>query len=84
MVIAVAGFLTAAKYGWPFGLSVLGVGWLAHSWLFPWRKCWKCGGQPANFDASGRNYNIWCWACGSTGKRRRWGSLLLRGGFGRL
>lgn len=77
--------LVAARYGWMYGAGALVGGWLLHSWLFPWRKCWWwwCKGNPTNYDGP-VNHNIWCPVCGSKGRIRRWGSRLARGGFGRL
>lgn len=65
-------------------IGALLVLWLGHSWVYPWSSCKKCGGNPRNSDGSGSNFNIKCWWCESTGRRRRIGSRLLRGGWGKL
>lgn len=77
--------MVAARYGWPFGVGLLVVGWLAHAWMYPWRSCWWpfCRGRPVNSDGRG-NFNIFCPVCGGRGRLRRLSSRLLRRGFGDL
>lgn len=83
-VIVIGAALVAVRFGWPVGVGCLVVAWLVHSWLFPWTACPVCKGSPRHTDGSGRNYNVWCPACRSRGRRRRIGSKLLRRGFGHL
>lgn len=83
-VIVVVGLLIAAKYGWPLGVGAALLGYLGHAYAFPWAVCKHCGGNPRNSDKGGSNFNISCWWCESSGRRRRWGSRILRGGWGKL
>lgn len=62
-------------------LLVIGlVVWLAHSWRYPWKPCSWCSGNPTN--RSRGAFNVRCWWCGSTGRRRRWGARLVGRGYG--
>lgn len=61
------------------------VGYLGHCAWRPWRECRKCKGRPRNYDSKGwRTFNDSCLWCSSSGRKRRWGSLLLGRGYGRL
>lgn len=83
-LILVAALVVAAKYGWPLGIGAAGLGWLVHSFVFPFKTCVACSGNPRVYDQSGKNYRVACWKCESTGRLRRVGSRILRGGWGRL
>lgn len=66
-------------------VAVWVAGYLVHCWWRPFRDCRRCDGKPRNYDPKGwRTFNHSCRWCGGTGSKRRWGSLLLGGGFGRL
>jgi hypothetical protein len=89
-LIAIAAAFIGAKYDWPVGVGAGLVAWLAHGWFFPWTSCAWCKGNVKHTSETGKSWNVWCWGsllgqgCGGDGKRRRWASLLLRGGFGKL
>ena len=89
-LIVLAALFIAAKYGWPLGVGCGVVAWLTHSYLFPITPCWACRGRTKHSSETGKSWNIWCWGsllgmgCGGSGSRRRLGSKLVRGGFGRL
>ena len=80
-VIAVVALFVVIKYGVAVGILAGAVGWLGHSYARPWATCWLCGGKPRH---GGKTFSVSCRACGATGKRRRLGSRLLRGGLGKL
>lgn len=65
-------------------IGVLVLMWLGHSWVFPWKTCSACAGSPKTSDSGGKNFRISCWKCESTGRQRRVGSRIIRGGWGRL
>lgn len=83
-LILVAALVVAAKYGWPLGIGAAVLGWLIHSFIFPWKTCLACGGNPKTADQSGNNFRISCWRCESSGRQRRLGSRIIRGGWGKL
>lgn len=89
-VIILAALLVAAKYGWPLGVGCGVAAWLLHGWFFPWSSCMWCSGNTKHDSETGKSWNVWCrgallgMGCGGSGKRRRLGSRLLHGGFGRL
>jgi hypothetical protein len=65
-------------------VGVLVVLYLGHSFVFPFKVCNSCGGNPRSSDSGGKNFRISCWRCESTGRQRRLGSRILRGGWGKL
>ncbi len=89
-LIAICAAFVSAKYGWPIGVGVGVLAWLGHSYLFPITNCGWCRGNPKRSSKSGESWHVWCWGsllgmgCGGSGSRQRWGSQLLRGGFGKL
>jgi hypothetical protein len=58
--------------------------WLIHSYMFPWKSCSSCGGNPRTSDSGGKNFRVSCWRCSDSGRLRRVGSRILRGGWGKL
>jgi hypothetical protein len=65
-------------------LGALVVLWLAHSWAFPLKVCGSCKGNPRTSDSGGKNFRVNCWRCHDSGRMRRVGSRILRGGWGKL
>jgi len=58
------------------------VGYLGYCYFRPWRVCLKCHGSPRNYSKNRKTFNESCRWCGTSGKKRRWGSLLIGRGYG--
>ena len=84
LVIAVVTLFIVARYGLAAGGLAGAAAYLVHSYRNPITTCWRCKGDPRKRSWTGLSWRESCRWCGTTGKRRRWGSRLLRGGLGKL
>jgi hypothetical protein len=53
------------------------AGYLASCAVFPWRRCWWCGGTKFRGDGHGNLRERGCVLCGGVGLVRRAGAVLL-------
>lgn len=52
---------------------VASLAWWASLWLWPWKRCPRCGGRRKLTGPDGDVFRR-CGRCGGTGEVRRWGA----------
>jgi hypothetical protein len=62
---------------WWLGVAGLVVTYGIQCWWYPFRRCWRCGGDKFRGDGKGNLRPRFCRVCKGKGLVRRWGAVLI-------